>query len=67
MLETIFELLRSWTEVSLKRFWLQLRQFFEVYAEPFVYEEKGKRWWSLDYGKDDVSSAQQAELLGHVE
>lgn len=67
MLETIFELLRSWTEVNLKSFWIQLRQFFEVYSDPFVYEEKVKKWLSLGYGKDDVSSARQAELLGHVE
>lgn len=66
MLETIFELLRSWTEVNLKRFWIQLSQFFKVYAEPFVFEEKGQRWWSLEYGKNDVSSVKQAELLGHV-
>lgn len=54
MLETIFELLRSWTEVNLKSFWIQLSQFFEVYAKPFVYEEEGRRWWSLDYGQNDV-------------
>lgn len=66
MLETIFELLRSWTEVNLKSFWIQLKQFFEVYADPFVYEGKGRRWLSLDYGKNEVSSANQAELLGKV-
>lgn len=54
MLETIFEHLRGWTELTLKSFWIQLKQFFEVYAEPYVFEEKGKRWGSLNYGKDDV-------------
>lgn len=54
MLETIFEHLRGWTDITLKSFWIQLKQFFEVYAEPFVFEEKGKRWGSLNYGKDDV-------------
>lgn len=67
MLETIFEPLKSWTEVTLKSFWIQLKQFFAVYAEPFVFEEKGKRWWSLDYGENDVSSAKHVELLDHVE
>lgn len=54
MLETIFELLRSWTENNLKSFWIQLHQFFEVYAAPFVYEDKGRQWKSLDYGENDV-------------
>ena len=67
MLESIFELLRSWTEVALKSFWFQLSQFLEVYANPFVYEEKAKRWSSLEYGEKDVSSEKQAELLGHTE
>lgn len=56
MLETIFDLLRSWTDANLSSFLIQLNQFFQVYGEPFVYEEKQKKWSSLDYGKDDVSS-----------
>lgn len=56
MLETIFDLLRSWTDINLRSFHFQLNQFFQVYAEPFVYEEKQKRWHSLGYGEDDVSS-----------
>lgn len=55
MLEGIFDLLRSWTSVDLRNFWTQLNQFFEVYGDPFVFEEKQKRWQSLEYGKDDVS------------
>lgn len=55
MLETIFDLLRSWSDVNLKSFLIQLDQFFQVYGEPFVYEERQKKWYSLDYGKDDVS------------
>lgn len=70
MLETIFKLLKSWTEVNLKSFWIQLKQFFEVYADPFVHEGEGKgkgqRWDSLEYGKHEVRSANQAEP-GHVE
>lgn len=55
MLETIFDHLRSWTETNLITFHFQLNQFFEVYSEPYVYEDKGTRWKSLDYGKEDVS------------
>lgn len=62
MLETIFELVKSWTDVNLKNFWLQLRQFFEVYSKPFVYEEKEERWLSLDYGENDVSAAKLAQF-----
>lgn len=55
MLETIFDLLPSWTKVNLRNFWNQLHQFFEVYGDPFVFEDKQKKWHSLNYGKDDVS------------
>lgn len=55
MLETIFDLLRSWTDTNLRSFLVQLNQFFHVYGEPFVYEEKEKKWQALEYGKDDVS------------
>lgn len=55
MLETIFDLLRDWTDINLRNFMSQLHQFFQVYSEPFVYEEKEKKWNSLNYGPDDVS------------
>ena len=55
MLESIFDLLKSWTDINLRSFQIQLNQFFQVYGEPFVYEETQKRWDSLNYGKDDVS------------
>lgn len=55
MLETIFGLLRNWTDANSKSFWSRLNQFFEVYGDPFVYEDKETKWSSLDYGKDDVS------------
>ncbi len=56
MLQTIFDILRTWTDVNLRSFLIQLNQFCQVYGEPFVYEEKQKRWHSLNYGEDDVSS-----------
>lgn len=55
MLQGIFDLLREWTAINLTNFWTQLRQFFEIYGDPFVFEEKQKKWDSLDFGKDDVS------------
>ncbi|KAM9346074.1 E3 ubiquitin-protein ligase rnf213-alpha-like [Symphorus nematophorus] len=54
MLQTIFDLLGTWTDVNLRSFLIQLNQFFQVYGVPFVYEEKEKKWDSLDYGKDNV-------------
>uniref|UniRef100_A0A3P8VZZ7 RING-type E3 ubiquitin transferase n=1 Tax=Cynoglossus semilaevis TaxID=244447 RepID=A0A3P8VZZ7_CYNSE len=54
MLDTIFDLLRSWSETNLRSFVVQLRQFFKVFSEPFVYEETHKKWDSLNYGKDEV-------------
>lgn len=55
MLQGIFDLLREWTSINLTNFWTQLRQFFEIYADPFVFEETQRKWDSLGYGKDDVS------------
>ncbi len=55
MLETIFDLLRSWSKTNLKNFVCQLQQFYEVYGNPFVFEKKKTNWGSLDYGEEDVS------------
>lgn len=55
MLQGIFDLLREWTAINLTNFWTQLRQFFDIYSVPYVFEEKQKKWDSLDFGKDDVS------------
>lgn len=55
MLDTIFDLLRTWTDKNLSSFLFQLNQFFQVFAEPFVYEDRQKKWHSLDYGPNDVS------------
>lgn len=55
MLQGIFDLLREWTAINLSNFWSQLRQFFEIYGNPFVFEGKEKKWDSLGFGKEDVS------------
>lgn len=66
MLEGIFDLLREWTAVNLTNFWTQLCQFFEVYAVPFVYEDKQKRWDSLGFGEDDVSMVISCAITRHA-
>lgn len=63
MLETIFDLLRDWNGTNLKSFLIQLNQFFQVYGEPFVFEGRQHKWYSLDYGKDDVSSKYSLNVL----
>ncbi|MBN3286120.1 RN213 ligase, partial [Polyodon spathula] len=54
MLETIFGLLKSWSEINIKSFFIQLQQFFVTYKEPFVYEDKEEKWKSLGYGESQV-------------
>ncbi len=55
MLENIFDLLRSWNKMNLSNFFSQLKQFFEVYGNPFVFEKSQTKWSSLDYSEKDVS------------
>lgn len=55
MLETIFDFLRSWTDINLRNFDTQLKQFHQIYGNPFVYEEKEKKWFALNYTEKDVS------------
>lgn len=66
MLETIFDLLRSWTVTNLRSFMIQLTQFMQVYGEPFVYEEKVKKWYSLQYGEEDVKRLLKEFMLADV-
>lgn len=56
MLKTIFDFLTSWTDINLRNFITQLKQFHQVYGNPFVYEEKGKKWSNLNYTEKDVSA-----------
>lgn len=55
MLETIFDLLRNWGKMNLYSFFSQLRQFYEVYGNPFVFENTEMKWYSLNYNEKDVS------------
>ncbi|KAK0137548.1 E3 ubiquitin-protein ligase rnf213-alpha [Merluccius polli] len=54
MLDIIFDSLRNWTDINLKNFLIKLKQFFDIYGNPCVYEDKYKKWSSLDYGEDKV-------------
>ncbi|KAL2100664.1 hypothetical protein ACEWY4_002425 [Coilia grayii] len=66
MLESIFDLLRSWSEVNLKSFFTQLKQFHQIYGNPFVYEEKQEKWFSLNYDEKDVSRLVKNFMLDYV-
>ncbi|XP_036409284.1 E3 ubiquitin-protein ligase rnf213-alpha isoform X2 [Megalops cyprinoides] len=66
MLETIFDLLRSWSHINVKAFISQLSQFHQVFSNPFVYEETHKKWYSLDYGDKEVNSLLKQFVLEHV-
>ncbi|KAM3598560.1 uncharacterized protein V6R79_019582 [Siganus canaliculatus] len=66
MLETIFDLLRDWNHTNLKNFLIQLTQFYHVYKEPFVFEERQKRWYSLNYGEDEVRKLLKDFMLMNV-
>ncbi|XP_045076975.1 E3 ubiquitin-protein ligase rnf213-alpha-like isoform X2 [Coregonus clupeaformis] len=66
MLESIFDLLRSWTDINLKSFLNQLNQFYQIYGNPFVYEETHKKWFSLDYDEKDVRKLLKQFMLDSV-
>ncbi|XP_069558951.1 E3 ubiquitin-protein ligase rnf213-alpha [Brachyistius frenatus] len=66
MLEGIFDLLRSWTETNLRSFLMQLNQFYEVYKDPYVFEDKQKKWSSLQYGENDVKRMLKTFMLTNV-
>ncbi|XP_077939881.1 E3 ubiquitin-protein ligase rnf213-alpha isoform X1 [Gasterosteus aculeatus] len=66
MLESIFDLLTSWTDTNVTSFLIQLNQFCQVYGDPFVYEEKQTKWQSLNYGADDVKTMIKEFMLTRV-
>ncbi|ROL47362.1 E3 ubiquitin-protein ligase rnf213-alpha [Anabarilius grahami] len=66
MLETIFDLLRSWSKINLSNFFCQLRQFYDVYGKPCVFEKKMMKWGSLNYGEKDVRKLLKEFMLKRV-
>ncbi|XP_016387021.1 E3 ubiquitin-protein ligase rnf213-alpha-like [Sinocyclocheilus rhinocerous] len=63
MLQTIFDLLRSWSKINLGNFFCQLQQFYEVYGNPFVFEKTIVKWGSLEYGEKDVSKPYVSQYI----
>ncbi|XP_038133385.1 E3 ubiquitin-protein ligase rnf213-alpha isoform X1 [Cyprinodon tularosa] len=66
MLESIFDILMTWSETNLKSFQMQLNQFFQVYANPFVFEDRQKKWYSLQFGEEDVRRILKEFMLTYV-
>ncbi|XP_016115585.1 E3 ubiquitin-protein ligase rnf213-alpha-like, partial [Sinocyclocheilus grahami] len=66
MLQTIFDLLRSWSTINLGNFFCQLQQFYEVYGNPFVFEKTIVKWGSLEYGEKDVKKLLKGFMLEWV-
>ncbi|XP_030645560.1 E3 ubiquitin-protein ligase rnf213-alpha-like [Chanos chanos] len=66
MLENIFDLLRSWSDINFKNFLHQLKQFYQVYGNPFVFQDKQEKWVSLKYDEKDVSNLLKQFMLKRV-
>ncbi|XP_057716646.1 E3 ubiquitin-protein ligase rnf213-alpha-like isoform X2 [Corythoichthys intestinalis] len=64
MLDTIFDLLRTWSDINLKSFFNQLDQFFEVYANPSTYEAVHKKW--NYYNKNNLSTVLKNFMVKYV-
>uniref|UniRef100_A0A452IRW8 RING-type E3 ubiquitin transferase n=1 Tax=Gopherus agassizii TaxID=38772 RepID=A0A452IRW8_9SAUR len=54
MLETIFSILTTWTDINMKNFLSQLHQFYMVTVKPMVYENEPKEWALLEFGEKQV-------------
>uniref|UniRef100_A0A674JMV9 RING-type E3 ubiquitin transferase n=1 Tax=Terrapene triunguis TaxID=2587831 RepID=A0A674JMV9_9SAUR len=54
MLETIFSILTTWTDINMKNFLNQLHQFYIVTRKPMVYESEPIQWTSLEFGEKQV-------------
>ncbi|KAJ8263859.1 hypothetical protein GJAV_G00142200 [Gymnothorax javanicus] len=67
MLDTIFDLLRSWSAVNVTNFFAQLHQFFVVYCHPVVFESSGpKVWQSLGFGQAEVNVLLREFLMENI-
>ncbi|XP_058845819.1 E3 ubiquitin-protein ligase rnf213-alpha-like isoform X2 [Acipenser ruthenus] len=56
ILQSIFDLLSQWNDANVKNFFYQLDIFYKTYQEPWVHENTGKRWTSLQFGEAEVKS-----------
>ncbi|XP_077411767.1 E3 ubiquitin-protein ligase rnf213-alpha-like isoform X2 [Vanacampus margaritifer] len=66
MMDTIFDLLKSWTDDNLKGFLKQLNQFFDIYANPSTYEDTHKKWHSLNYDEKKMRAMVKDFMLTNV-
>ncbi|XP_056432075.1 E3 ubiquitin-protein ligase rnf213-alpha-like [Gadus chalcogrammus] len=64
MLDTIFDLPQNCTDIHLKNFLIQLKQFFYTYGNPFVYEDTPKKW--KKYGENEVRELMKQFMLKKV-
>ncbi|XP_069729030.1 E3 ubiquitin-protein ligase RNF213 [Phaenicophaeus curvirostris] len=55
MLENIFSTLQTCSPDNLRNFLHQLKQFYAVTVDPWVYDGKPMRWTELDFGKEQVN------------
>uniref|UniRef100_A0A8C8S421 RING-type E3 ubiquitin transferase n=1 Tax=Pelusios castaneus TaxID=367368 RepID=A0A8C8S421_9SAUR len=51
MLETIFSILTTWTDINMRNFHNQLNQFYIVTRKPMVHEGWPKEWHLLEFGE----------------
>ncbi|KFV07669.1 E3 ubiquitin-protein ligase RNF213, partial [Pterocles gutturalis] len=56
MLENIFSVLGTWSPDNLRNFLFQLRQFYVVTKEPWVYDGSAMPWTELGFGTQQVNA-----------
>ncbi|XP_061556782.1 E3 ubiquitin-protein ligase rnf213-alpha isoform X1 [Phycodurus eques] len=66
MMDTIFDLLRTWTDTNLRSFLKQLNQFFQIYANPSIYEGTRKKWDSFSYNENNIRTWMKDFMLTNV-
>ncbi|XP_061703162.1 E3 ubiquitin-protein ligase rnf213-alpha isoform X2 [Syngnathoides biaculeatus] len=66
MMDTIFDLLRTWTNTNLKSFLKQLNQFFQIYANPCTHEGTPQNWLSLNYNEKNIRTLMKDFMLKDV-
>ncbi|XP_048448789.1 E3 ubiquitin-protein ligase rnf213-alpha-like, partial [Rhincodon typus] len=54
LVESMFNILSTWNEKNLKSFLNQLQQFYEVYKNPMVFENRPVNWSALLVGEKEV-------------
>ncbi|XP_072882379.1 E3 ubiquitin-protein ligase rnf213-alpha-like [Hemitrygon akajei] len=67
MVKSIFDILTTWNNTNLKVFLKQLRQFFEVYKRPMVFERTSVFWKSLSFGEKQVKDILKTALTTMAE